>query len=74
MDYKLSQLLHMLELLYSMLLAQNYVICDHGSQKGMSKFVSSKRLNFKESKLQNLRRGMAMGDIAMVRGYVLYEL
>ena len=33
----------MLELLYSMLLAQINVICDHGSQKRTKKFMSSKR-------------------------------
>ena len=36
----------MLKLLYSMLLAQInviHVLCDHGSQKGMKKFKSSKR-------------------------------
>ena len=33
----------MLKLLYSMLLAQINVICDHGSQKGTKKFKSSKR-------------------------------
>ena len=56
----------MLELLYSILLAQKYVICDRGSQKGTKKFMSRKRLNFKEER--SLTRGMAMGDIAMARG------
>ena len=42
------------------------VFCDHGSQKGTKKFVSSERINLKE--YRPLRRGMAMGDIAMARG------
>ena len=42
--------------------------CDHGSRKGTKKFMSSKRLNFNESRSLDLRRSMAMGDIAMTRG------
>ena len=55
----------MLELLYKReptahaRASSSNVICDYGSQKGMKKFASSKRINFKE--YRPLRRGMAMG-------------
>ena len=59
----LKLLLRMLKPLYSKLLAQNWII--EGNKRYHLKFVSSKKLNFKE--WRPLRRGMAMDDIAMVR-------
>ena len=58
----------MFELLYSVASStklMSFVIMDPRSER-IKEFMSSKKLNFKEYRL--VRRGMAIGDIAMARG------
>ena len=56
----------MLKLQNSIRLAQNECHLWSWISEGNKKAMSSKRLNIKEQR--SLRKGMAMGDIAMARG------